>query len=181
MYLAPVYRLSVSTRSEYDGQPLNVKKKSTVRDEWKVVAHEIGHGFGAIHDCTSDTCPCSGSSCSCCPLSDTTCDASGTYIMNPTNNVSSNSFSPCSITTICGLYPTLGTCLECKVVLQHVYQRKKVAYFIVVLAPGSRTIQTLQMCGNGIKEDGEDCDPGGKNSTCCDASTCKFINGAVCE
>jgi hypothetical protein len=40
----------------------------------------------------------------------------------------------------------------------------------------------LQMCGNGIVEVGEDCDPGtGVNSTCCDSSTCKFINGAVCD
>ncbi|KAG2217555.1 hypothetical protein INT45_006722, partial [Circinella minor] len=133
---------------------------SVLRDEWKVVAHEIGHGFGAIHDCTSDSCPCSGSSCQCCPLSDTQCDAGGTYIMNPTNNVSTESFSPCSINTICGLFSSMGSCLE---------------------EPGSRTVQTLQMCGNGIKEEGEDCDPGGQNSSCCDSSTCKFINGATCD
>ncbi|KAI9278850.1 Metallo-peptidase family M12-domain-containing protein [Phascolomyces articulosus] len=133
---------------------------SVLRDEWKVVAHEIGHGFGAIHDCTSDSCPCSGSSCQCCPLSDTQCDAGGTYIMNPTNNVSTESFSPCSINTICGLFSSMGTCLE---------------------APGSRTVQTLQMCGNGIKEEGEDCDPGGQPSSCCDATTCKFVNGATCD
>ena len=40
----------------------------------------------------------------------------------------------------------------------------------------------LQMCGNGIVEQGEDCDPGtGTNSTCCDSTTCRFINGAVCD
>jgi hypothetical protein len=37
------------------------------------------------------------------------------------------------------------------------------------------------MCGNGIKEDGEDCDTGGKPSNCCDPTTCKFKSGAVCE
>lgn len=41
---------------------------------------------------------------------------------------------------------------------------------------------SLQMCGNGIVEDGEDCDPGqGVNSSCCDAKTCKFKAGAVCD
>ncbi|KAG0178510.1 hypothetical protein DFQ29_003385 [Apophysomyces sp. BC1021] len=133
---------------------------SIIRDEWKVVAHEIGHGFGAIHDCTSQNCPCSGSSCQCCPLSATQCDAGGTYIMNPTSNVSSQDFSPCSISTVCGLYPSLGTCLE---------------------DPGSRTVKTLSMCGNGIKEDGEDCDTGGVDTACCNPTTCRFKANAVCE
>ena len=46
----------------------------------------------------------------------------------------------------------------------------------------AKQVITLQMCGNGIVEAGEDCDPGiGSNSTCCDVSTCKFKNGAVCD
>lgn len=40
----------------------------------------------------------------------------------------------------------------------------------------------LQQCGNGILEPGEDCDPGSNTtSTCCDAKTCKFRTGAVCD
>jgi hypothetical protein len=47
--------------------------------------------------------------------------------------------------------------------------------------PNRQTI-SLQMCGNGIVENGEDCDPGsGVNSTCCDSTTCKFRNNAVCD
>jgi Disintegrin len=47
--------------------------------------------------------------------------------------------------------------------------------------PNRLTI-SLQMCGNGIVESGEDCDPGiGVNSTCCDSKTCKFTNNAVCD
>ena len=47
--------------------------------------------------------------------------------------------------------------------------------------PG-RTVISLQMCGNGIIEAGEDCDPGiGTTSSCCDSATCKFINNAVCD
>ena len=45
-----------------------------------------------------------------------------------------------------------------------------------------RTVISLQMCGNGIIEAGEDCDPGiGTTSSCCDSATCKFINNAVCD
>lgn len=46
----------------------------------------------------------------------------------------------------------------------------------------SKPLITLKMCGNGIVESGEDCDPGlDSNSTCCDAKTCKFKNNAVCD
>ena len=46
----------------------------------------------------------------------------------------------------------------------------------------NKNIISLQMCGNGIVEEGEDCDPGqGANSSCCDATTCKFKAGAVCD
>lgn len=38
-----------------------------------------------------------------------------------------------------------------------------------------------QSCGNGIVEDGEECDPGSADSACCDAATCRFRSGAVCD
>jgi hypothetical protein len=49
--------------------------------------------------------------------------------------------------------------------------------------PGEARVNiTLGMCGNGIVESGEECDPGiGSNSTCCDVSTCKFLPGAICD
>ena len=48
--------------------------------------------------------------------------------------------------------------------------------------PGNRTVISLQECGNGILEPGEECDPGeGSTSTCCDTSTCKLRSGAVCD
>ena len=47
--------------------------------------------------------------------------------------------------------------------------------------PSRQTI-SLQMCGNGIVEQNEECDPGlGSNSTCCDQTICKFRSGAVCD
>ena len=46
----------------------------------------------------------------------------------------------------------------------------------------NRQVISMQMCGNGIVEAGEECDPGlGSNSTCCDPRTCKFTTGAVCD
>ncbi|KAI9488177.1 Metallo-peptidase family M12-domain-containing protein [Zychaea mexicana] len=133
---------------------------SITRDEWKVVAHEIGHGFGAIHDCTAQTCPCSLSGCSCCPLSDSKCSAGDTYLMNPTSNVTSEDFSPCSISDICGSFPNIGYCLQ---------------------SPDLRDTTSFTMCGNGILEPGEECDSGLTDSACCHAKTCKLKTGAVCD
>jgi hypothetical protein len=52
-----------------------------------------------------------------------------------------------------------------------------------LIEPNSNlNLVSLQMCGNGIVEQGEDCDPGqGTQSDCCDAQTCKFKPGAVCD
>ncbi|KAL1920050.1 uncharacterized protein VTP21DRAFT_1196 [Calcarisporiella thermophila] len=137
---------------------------SITRDEWKVVAHEVGHGFGAIHDCTAADCPCpkGNDRCGCCPLSPLQCDAKGKYLMHPTNNVTSTEFSPCAINYICSALPSIGSCLQ---------------------PPSAiRRIEKLGMCGNGILEHGEECDVGNKqDDPCCIAATCKLKPGAVCS
>ena len=116
--------------------------------------------FGAIHDCTSG-CSLSGS---CCPNTTSSCDANGQYIMNPTTSSTEQTFSACTLGNICsgiGNRLVSSTCLQ---------------------TPGSRTLISLQQCGNGIVEEGEECDPGlNATSACCDSSTCKFTTGSVCD
>ncbi|KAG0328083.1 hypothetical protein BGZ99_006256 [Dissophora globulifera] len=137
-------------------------------NEWMVVAHEIGHGFGASHDCTSSTCVSAQaiSDAACCPLSSTTCDGADNYIMNPEEQAPRTSFSPCSINAICSTIASQGQCLQ---------------------PPTARVIQqtAVNVCGNGIVEEGEQCDCGSPDECakdpCCDGSTCKFKGSAVCD
>jgi len=137
--------------------------------EWQVFAHETGHTFGAVHDCTSTTCT-DGTTVAaqqCCPLSETTCDAGGAYIMNPSTGSNIQKFSACTIGNICsaiGRNSVKTTCLT----------NNKA----VTLISGSQ-------CGNGIVESGEECDCGGTsgcgNNTCCDPTTCQFTANSVCD
>lgn len=133
---------------------------TATKTEWSLVAHEVGHGFGAIHDCTSG-CSLTGI---CCPMTQSSCDAGGQYIMNPTTASTEQSFSACTLGNICSNLGSRSVSSSC------------------VQSPSLRTVVSLQQCGNGIVEPGEECDPGSNTtSACCDASTCKFVSGAVCD
>lgn len=135
---------------------------------WQVFAHESGHTFGAVHDCDAQTCAAGYAKTSqCCPLSTTSCDAGAQYIMNPAASGTEETFSPCTIGNICsalGRSSVNSTCLS-----------------------PNRGVVTINggQCGNGIVEVGEECDCGGPtncgDNPCCDAKTCKFKNGAVCD
>ncbi|KAK2768442.1 hypothetical protein FQN54_000297 [Arachnomyces sp. PD_36] len=137
--------------------------------EWQVFAHESGHTFGAVHDCDELKCESSTAvaNSECCPLDTDTCDANEQFIMNPSSNSGITQFSPCTIGNICsamGRGSVKTTCLS---------ENRG-----VVTITGSE-------CGNGIVEEGEDCDCGNDEScagnTCCDAKTCKYASGAVCD
>lgn len=136
--------------------------------EWQVFAHESGHTFGAVHDCTSTTCTDgTATKQQCCPLSSSTCNANAQFIMNPSTGSGITQFSQCTIGNICaalGRQSVQSSCLT---------NNKD-----VVTITGSQ-------CGNGIVESGEECDCGGAsgcgNNTCCDAATCKFTTNSVCD
>ncbi|KAI1493058.1 zinc metalloprotease mde10 [Biscogniauxia mediterranea] len=136
--------------------------------EWQVFAHESGHTFGAVHDCTSSTCGDGTASMQrCCPLSSSSCDARGTYIMNPSTAPGITQFSPCSIGNICSAMGRNSVNTAC--------------------LANNRDVVTItgSQCGNGIVEAGEDCDCGGENgcgdNSCCDATTCRFTTNSVCD
>ncbi|KAH9820844.1 Disintegrin-like metalloprotease [Melampsora americana] len=133
---------------------------ASTSNEWSVMAHEIGHSFGAIHDCVGGC----ESTDTCCPMSTSSCDSNAEYIMSPQSSSIVSEFSPCSIGNICSALKAPGIDLSC------------------LISPGQRKVISLKQCGNGIVEPGEDCDPGeGKSSECCDVQTCKFVEGAVCD
>ena len=137
--------------------------------EWQVIAHESGHTFGAVHDCDSSLCanPNTVNAQQCCPLSSSVCNAGSKYIMNPSTGVGISDFSPCSIGNICSAIGRSSVKTSC------LSDNKGV------------TIISPQQCGNGIVEEGEDCDCGGASTCasnqCCDATTCKFKSGATCD
>ena len=137
--------------------------------EWQVIAHETGHTYGAVHDCTDAACadPNTVNAQQCCPLSSSECDAGAQYLMNPSTAQGITRFSPCSIGNICSAL-----------------QRNSVDSSCLTNNRGVTTIGD-PVCGNGIVEEGEDCDCGGPgpcgDNACCDAATCRFKNNAVCD
>ncbi|CAN6645195.1 hypothetical protein TRVA0_021S00276 [Trichomonascus vanleenenianus] len=145
---------------------VNVISKTSL--DWRVIAHEIGHSFGAVHDCTEDTCAQGMNKDSqCCPFSTNSCNAGGKYIMNPSTADSQDGFSECSVGNVCsamGRSSVNSTCLTSNTGV---------------------TLLTKNECGNGIVEEGEECDCGGeigcKGNTCCDPKTCKYTKGSVCD
>lgn len=142
-----------------------VVKTST---EWQVFAHESGHTFGAVHDCVSSTCSNGDVTLQkCCPLTASSCDASGQFMMNPATGSGITQFSACSVGNICSALLRNSVNSSC------LTNNKDVV-----------TIQGSQ-CGNGIVEQGEECDCGGADqcgdNSCCNATTCQFVTGAVCD
>ncbi|KAI8807154.1 Metallo-peptidase family M12-domain-containing protein [Cladochytrium replicatum] len=153
-----------------------------VADMHKVIAHEIGHNFGAVHDCASSnacssTCNSSNTPdlssstqpCDCCSCTNSssigasTCSCAGQYLMHPTESSANFQFSPCSKTLVCNAVKNFPNCLK---------------------EPGTFSVASDPICGNGILEGDEECDCGPAqscNDACCNASACKLAPNAVCS
>ncbi|KAJ9141844.1 Disintegrin and metalloproteinase domain-containing protein B [Pleurostoma richardsiae] len=163
--------VSGSSTSSSNGQNETVAAANVVvrtSTEWQVIAHETGHTFGAVHDCVASTCSDgTATKQQCCPLSSTSCDASGQFIMNPSTGDGITQFSPCSVGNICSAIGRQSVKIGC--------------------LTNNRDVNTItgSQCGNGIVESGEDCDCGGTEgcgtNSCCDPDTCKFTTNSVCD
>eukprot|EP00834_Sanchytrium_tribonematis_P001397 NODE_34_length_36538_cov_0.612854.p5 type:complete len:567 gc:universal NODE_34_length_36538_cov_0.612854:35495-33795(-) len=122
------------------------------KESWKVMAHEIAHNLGAIHDCLG--------TCDNCNKCDS-CDCRGQYIMNPNQNVATDNFASGSISTVCNNIPNFS-CI-----------RNSSSALIAF---------SENVCGNGILEAGEECDCGDlcSTDTCC-TKDCKLTKGSTCS
>lgn len=136
-----------------------------------VIAHEMGHNFGASHDCDKMSCALCDNGrdereCKCCPCIDNAdggkCDCKSNYLMNPeSGGLPIQNFSLCTKKDICGKLPVLAGCLE---------------------KPGSHRSISKSICGNGIREEGEECDCGDQcDSDICCQEDCKLKPKAQCS
>ena len=163
--------IGVTDRNSTNGTQQSVAGANVVArtsTEWQVIAHETGHTFGAVHDCTSETCSDGTYTAQqCCPLSSSTCDAGEKYIMNPSTAQGITSFSACTVGNICNAMLTGSVKTSC------LTNNKDV------------TLNSGPICGNGIVEVGEECDCGGTSGCgsdkCCNPTTCKYTTGSVCD
>lgn len=137
-----------------------------VENQFSVIAHELSHNLGAIHDCVQSNCDgsCKGLlECQCCPCGND-CDCKGRYIMDPeSGGYGALEFSACTIKDVCDKLPYIGGCIK---------------------EQNGKATDLIASCGNGIREGDEECDCGTQEQCdrqkCCTTS-CKLTEGSRCS
>ncbi|KAI5127566.1 hypothetical protein NEPAR04_1120 [Nematocida parisii] len=135
----------------------NISASIYTENQFVTMAHEIGHNLGLLHDCDADTCKASDRVTYQCNPCDG-CDCKGKYIMNARKAPNLMSFSP----------PTLR---EMSIIL---------ANLDVEMPKVEDVTMPYPVCGNGIVEQGEECDAGPFGDACC-TPDCKLRMGAICS
>ena len=142
--------------------------------------------YNLLTVCVSCTDGCGTSGCPvCCPFTKDSCDANSQFIMNPVASTGEMKFSPCTLGNICEYHlhstSSFANAQRTGSLMAGATGGQTNTSCLIDASDATKTL-SLGMCGNGIVESGEECDPGqGVNSTCCDASTCKLKAGAVCD
>lgn len=164
---------------------------TAIRNQFAVIAHEIGHNFGAVHDCDDRSCRLghgknsmsegdTGTSCCPCDGDGGDCDCGGKYLMHPdSGGLYVMEWSPCSQKEICQKMPILAS--SNKGCIREIEELK-----VSGLIGGRSPLEGGGggYCGDGIVDEGEECDCGGKDgcrdNTCCGLD-CKLKIGAQCD
>eukprot|EP00917_Polyrhabdina_sp_WS-2016_P032862 GHVP01069998.1.p1 GENE.GHVP01069998.1~~GHVP01069998.1.p1 ORF type:complete len:634 (+),score=71.10 GHVP01069998.1:148-1902(+) len=157
-----------ATFDKYDGKEIGifpgVSYTLRIENQFLAITHELAHNLGAMHDCTRNDCSMLSNPTDCCKCDG--CDCEGRYIMNPIiteYSVTYKKFSSCTKKQMVGYLKNKSKCLK---------------------DPLKNDIKVEPICGNGIREEGEECDCGDDescaSSECC-LPGCILKPGAECS
>ncbi|KAH9385941.1 uncharacterized protein NEMAJ01_0837 [Nematocida major] len=135
----------------------NISVSTFTQNQFITIAHEIGHNLGLLHDCDDQSCKNANKlNYPCNPCEG--CSCKGQYIMNPKKAPNLLSFSPPA--------------------------QKEMSIILAGLDTEMPNADEVEMpypiCGNGLVEEGEECDAGPFGDACC-TPDCKLRINALCS